>query len=135
MTDRQRAFICTLVYVFKNKRFFGWHRIGVKRIPDGAKMYEFHGEIKPDTISIQDDRYNRAVDDRFFTNPWGAEVSWIGKRRTDRLKVKSSEGSTSFSGVGTEYSNFDGQYYPPEDKIKIRDYSQDRQEYVYRITW
>ncbi|MBD3250774.1 MAG: hypothetical protein GF381_04390 [Candidatus Pacebacteria bacterium] len=135
MTDRQRAFLCALIYTVKNDRFFNWHRIGVKRVPDGARMYDFHGEIKPDSISIEDDRYNKAYDQRFLENPWGVELKWVGSRRTDDLKIRSSQGATTFYGVGTDYYKFEGWYYRLDTEVKLRDYSQDRREYVYRITW
>ncbi len=134
MTDRQRAFISSLVYTYKNQRFTNYHRLGVKRMPDGARMYEFKGEWLLDSLSIQDDKYNKAYDSRFYQKPYGLELTWVGKRRSETLKLRLPDGS-HFYGQDGEYFRFEGWYYKPSDKVEIRDSSQDKDKYAYRVTW
>jgi hypothetical protein len=135
MIDRQRAFVSALVYAVKNQRFTNYHSIGVKRLPDGARMYEFRGQWQKNSLSIQDDHYNKIIDSQFYDNPWGVEVTWIGKRRSERIKIKIPHESTRFYGIDGEYFRFEGAYYAPSDKVEIRDSSQDTYKYVYRILW
>lgn len=133
MIDRQRAFVCALVYVIKNKRFCNYHRIGVKRIPDGARMYEFNGTWQKDSISVQDDKYNKVIDNRFYENPYGVQVRWVS--RSQDLKIRASLKDSHFYGQDGEYYRFEGDYYSPGSKIEIRDRSTDRYKYAYRIMW
>ncbi len=134
MTDRQRALISTIVYVVRNRRFFSWHRIGARRL-DGAKMYEFNGELLPDSIDLKDDRYNKIIDENYLENPWGVRLQFIGRKVTDRIKLIIPESSVDFRGEDGDYFRFEGRYYANDDKVEIRDYSQDRDKYVYRIIW
>jgi len=135
MTDRQRAFVSSLVYVVKNKRFNSNHSIGVKRLPDGAVMYEFRGKWLKDSISIQDDKYHRAFDSDFLSNPWGVKVRWQGKLATATLKIVIPEDGSQFYGHDGDYYRFEGTYYAPSSNVEIRDQSQDRYKYAYRIIW
>jgi len=135
MTDRQRAFVCSLVYVARNDKFTNYHSIGVKRLPDGAVMYEFKGSWEKDSLDTRDDKYNRMMDDEYFQNPYGIKIKWFGQRRTERIKLKMPLDQTQFRGIDGDYYRFEGTYYHLSDKIEIRDYSQDRYKYVYRIIW
>lgn len=135
MTDRQRAFICAAVYVVKNKRFTPYHSIGVKRLPSGAKMYEFSGEWQKDSFSVKDDKYNKVVDSDFYDKPWGVKLRWQGTLRTVDLKLKVPEGGSRFYGEDGDYFKFEGTYYAPSNTVEIRDQSQDKLKYVYSITW
>jgi hypothetical protein len=98
-------------------------------------MYEFRGQWQKNSLSVQDDRYNKIIDSQFYDNPWGVEVTWIGKRRSERIKIKIPHESTRFFGTDGEYFRFEGTYYAPSDKVEIRDSSQDAYKYVYRILW
>lgn len=135
MTDRQRAFVSAMVYVAKNARFASYHSIGVKRMPDGLKMYEFRGEWRQDSISVQDDKYNRAYDRQYYSNPWGIEVNWIGQRSSDYLRIRVPLDGSRFYGLDGDYFKFEGSYYAPSTQVEIRDTSQDRYQYAYRISW
>lgn len=135
MFDRQRAFVCALVYVVRNHRFHSYHSIGVKRLPDAARMYDFRGEWLKDSLSIQDDKYNKVIDREFLSNPYGVKVQWIGHRRTAEIKAKISPDESKFWGHDADYYRFEGVYYPPSDKVEIRDTSTDKYKYVYRIVW
>ena len=133
MTDRQRAFISALVSVVKTKRFSKYHRLGVKRLPEESVMYEFRGTWLPESISIYDDKNNSIYDDQFLTNPWGVKFAWQGSKRTERLKVLMPEGF-GFYGEDGDFFSFTGNFLSP-DKVEIRDNSQDKDKYVYRITY
>ncbi|KUK79692.1 MAG: hypothetical protein XD95_0197 [Microgenomates bacterium 39_7] len=135
MTDRQRAFISAVVYVVKNNKFRSYHSAGVKRLPDGAVMYEFSGEWQKNSISVRDDKHNRAVDSDFFENPWGVKFRWQGSLRTVYLKLIIPKDGSSFYGQDGDYFRFDGTYYSPSNIVEIRDQSQDKYKYVYRINW
>jgi len=135
MTDRQRAFIATVVYVVKNGKFNHHHSVGVKRLPDASLMYEFRGEWEKDSFSIRDDKYNRVIDSDFFDNPWGVKFSWQGRLRTVYLKLIIPKDGSSFYGQDGDYFKFDGTYYAPSDTVEIRDQSQDKDKYIYRIYW
>ncbi len=135
MIDRQRAFVACLVYIARNQRFTSYHRLGVKRLPDGAHMYEFKGEWNKRSLSIQDDRYNKVIDDQYYDNPYGVQVTWIGKRRSERIKIRAPFDSTRFYGTDGDYYRFEGKYYTPSDKVEIRDTSRDVYKYVYRVVW
>jgi len=135
MTDRQRASLAAIVYTVRNRRFFSWHRIGVKRLPGGAHMYEFNGKIMPDSIDVNDDKYNKIMDRGYLSNPWGVKYDFIGKRGTDQIKLVLPEKSVNFYGYDGDFSRFEGTYYAPSDIVDIRDYSQDKDKYVYRIIW
>lgn len=134
MTDRQRALVSTIVYVVRNRRFFSWHRIGARCL-NGAKMYEFNGELLPDSIDLKDDRYNKIIDENYLENPWGVKLQFIGRKVTDRIKLLIPEQSVDFRGEDGDFCRFEGRYYANDDKVEIRDYSQDRDKYVYRIIW
>ena len=135
MLDRQRAFTCALVYLVKNQKFTNYHSVGMKRLPDGARMYEFRGKWLKNSLSIQDDRYNKIIDSQYYENPWGVEINWIGKRCSERIKIMIPQDSTRFYGMDGDYFRFEGTYYAPSDKIEIRDSSQDALKYVYRALW
>ncbi len=135
MTDRQRAFISAVVYIVKNNRFAPHHSVGVKRLPDGAVMYEFSGEWLKDSFSVRDDKYNRIIDSEFYQNPWGVNFRWQGSLRTVYLKLIIPEKGSNFYGQDGDYFRFEGTYYAPSTTVEIRDQSQDKYKYVYRITW
>lgn len=135
MTDRQRAFISVLVFTVTNRRFFTWHRVGVKRLPDGAQMYEFNGLLMPNEINLQDDRYNKITDRSYQDNPWVVRVDFVSRRGTDLLKLEMPAGSTDFRGEDGDFFRFEGRYFANSDQIEIRDYSQDKDKYLYRIYW
>ncbi|MGD9129173.1 MAG: hypothetical protein PVJ09_01670 [Candidatus Woesebacteria bacterium] len=136
MTDRQRALVSSIVYVFRNRRFFNWHRIGVKRVPDGAKMYEFNGKVMLDSVDLQDDKYHKIIDqDLRLDSPIVIKLEFLGKRGTDLLKIQLYKDSSNFYGEDGDLFKFEGQYYKNSDQIEIRDYSQDKDKYVYRIIW
>lgn len=135
MTDRQRALVSSIVYVVRNRRFFTWHRIGVRRIPDGAKMYEFHGELMPQKIDMQDERYQKIMDESYLENPWGVKIQFIGAKATDRIKIIIPENSIEFRGEDGDFFKYEGRCYLNDDKIEIRDYSQDKDKYLYQIIW
>ncbi len=134
MIDRERALIATLVYTFKNKEFFNSHRVGVKRMPDEAKMYEFNGEILPNSINLRDDKYYQANHDEFLTNPTGVKIEFTWRKGSNKIKLLLPEGY-DFRGEEEDGSRFEGRYYPHSDIVEIRDYSQDKDKYVYRIKW
>ncbi len=135
MTDRQRAFIAALAFIVKNSKFTSNHRVGVKRIPDGAYMYEFRGEWLKDSLSILDDKYNRVYNGSFYEDPWGVKARWQGKLGVDDLMIRIPVKGSNFYGHGDDYARFEGTYYAPSYDVEIRDQSQDRYKYVYRITW
>lgn len=136
MTDRQRAFVSALVYVMKNKKFHSNHSVGVKRLPDGALMYEFRGKWLKDSISLRDDKYISITDSDFYNKPWGVMIRWQGiKLGTANIKILIPDDGSQFSGHDGEFERFEGTYYSPSDSIEIRDYSQDKYKYTYRITW
>lgn len=136
MTDRQRAFVSALVYLVKNNLFAGSHGIGVKPMSSGATPYEFRGEWKKDSILVRDDKHNRAEATSFSSNQWGAKISWQGRISSADIDIKIPEGSSQFSGhYNADYSNFEGTYYAPSDTVEIRDHSQDKDKYYYRIIW
>ncbi|MBD3279689.1 MAG: hypothetical protein GF390_03190 [Candidatus Pacebacteria bacterium] len=135
MTYRQQAAMAAIIYTIKNNRFFNSHNLGVKLIPDGARMYNFSGQITKDSINFRDDKNNRISDSQYYQNPWGVELDYISSRRSDRLKLYLPENSSSFYGKDGDYFRFDGNYYSPSTEVSIRDTSQDRYESVYRITW
>ena len=134
MTDRQRALVATIIYTIRNKRVFAGHRVGVRRISDGVKMYEFNGDINSKFINLRDDRHNRVTHQEFYKNPWGVKIEFIGKS-TDRIKILIPKNSVSFHGEDGDYFRFEGRCYLNDDKIEIRDYSQDKDKYLYRVIW
>lgn len=135
MTDRQRAFLAAIIYVYKNDKFFNWHRIGVKRLPDGAKMYEFNGELKKLSMNLQDERYNKMIDLDYRDDPFTLRFHFIGRRDTDLIKLIMPEKSNDFRGEDGDLFKYEGRYYSPSDQVEIRDFSQDKDKYLYRIIW
>jgi|GEM_PF-2106844 len=136
MTNRQRAFVSALVYLVKNNLFTGSHRIGVKSMASGATPYEFSGVWKKDSILVRDDNRNRAEATSFSSNQWGAKIRWQGSISNADIDIRIPEGSSQFYGrYSADYSNFEGTYYAPSDTVEIRDHSQDKDKYYYRIDW
>lgn len=135
MTDRQRALLATMVYTVRNRRFFAWHRVGVKRLPDGVNMYQFSGKLLINEIDLNDEKYNRIIDSTYYDNPWTVKYDFIGKRGTDQIKLVLPAESVNFYGYDGDLFRFEGTYYAPADTVDIRDFSQDKDKYVYRIIW
>lgn len=133
MTDRQRAFIAALVYVTHNQYYSGYEDYGVKRLPDGLNMYYFRGVWLRNDLAIDDDKYHKILDYQYFDDPYGVDVTWIGQKRTDTLRIKIPKDNSRFYGYDGDYFQFEGTYYRPDDEVKIRDTSQDRYEYAYQI--
>lgn len=134
MTNRQRALVSALVYVVRNRRFFNWHRIGVRDAESG-KTYEFHGEFMPIALNMQDDKYNQIRHQTFYDNPWKVKFSFISRQGTDQIELKIWDKSSSFEGQDGDYYHFDGRCYANSDQVEISDNSQDKRRYLYRIIW
>lgn len=133
MTDRQRAFVSALTYVVKLNNFVDYHRVGVRRLPLEVMMYEFRGAWQKNNLSIYDDKENKIHSHQFYKDPWGVQITWQGKKRTEQLKIILPDG-LSIRGEDGDYFKFNGRYYSP-DKVEIKDYSQDTDRYVYRVVW
>jgi hypothetical protein len=137
MTNRQRAFTAAIVFTVRNRRFFNWHRIGVRDIESG-KDYEFHGQFMPRRIDLQDEKYNKMTDSSFIDSAaleWGAKIDFIAKRGTDTIELRLYDKSITFEGKDGDYYRFEGRYYVNAEEVEISDYSQDKRRYTYRITW
>lgn len=134
MTDRQRAAIAAVVYTIKNKKYFSWHRIGVKRI-DGLTMYDINGELTRHKINLKDDKYYYIRDQQILDDGYHLKIDYQWTKGTDVLELKLKKGSSSFEGYDGDYFRFEGRYFDNSDEVEIRDYSQDKDKYVYRITW
>lgn len=127
--------MCALAYVARNQRFTAYRSIGVKRLPEGAAVYEFKGEWRQQSLTVKDDQYNRIIGRTFYEKPYGVAVDWRGQNRSQKLTVKIPLDSSRFSGRDGESYPFEGSYYPPSDTVEIRDRSQNKYKYAYRILW
>ena len=135
MTGRQRAFIASLVWVVRNQKYHPNHSIGVTVLPENLMLYEFKGEWGKDKLYLRD-RIDIVIQGTPNTKePWSVDVDWQGKRLGyAKLRIVIPN-SSQFYGTGGDYEHFEGTYYPPSDKVEIRDYGSDKYLHAYRLTW
>lgn len=134
MTDRQRALIAALVYTIKNKKYFNSHRIGVRRLPNEAYMYEFNGEILSNSIYLRDEKFNLILHEGYEKDPLKVKIKFIGEIGTERFSLVLPE-RNDFEGRVENRDHFEGRYYLNDDLVEIHDDTQDKDKYVYRIIW
>ena len=132
MTDSQRAFISALAYVFKNEKFANYRRIGVARLPTYARKYAFSGEWKKESIKTQSEEPKALINTvESYSESSGYNLQWT-ERNTMYIKLYMEKGS-GFHGRDGDNFKFEGRV--SSMNVEIRDYSQDKDKYFYRVSY
>jgi len=133
MTDLQRAFISALVYVYKNEKFSNYKRIGVARLPTYAKKYAFSGEWNKDSIETRSEEEKAMINSiDIYAEPGGYKIEWT-ERSTVYIEIHMQKG-LGFHGRDGDNFKFEGRL-SSSTTVDVRDYSQDKDKYVYRVTY